>query len=231
MIKLILGIAAITMIFTLGYSQDAFAEETLLGGDRDEYGCIPSAGYTWSEEKQNCIREWEEQDETDEIPRPGIQLASGVLPEDVICKDDLVKMYRYNGNPICVKESSVQKLVDIDFALEDNDVPDRSKFAVGGIAFRGGDSVADDIIVTEFEDGSIKYEWSNGDTQIIWSDGYIKTVVPDEYSSIETPDGIIQWLLSDGRCLTQFTDGTIVKECDDELHESFSKETYEDNEE
>ena len=192
MIKIILGIAVIAIFFTLGYSNDVFA---------------------------------------DEIPRPGIQLASGVTPEDVFCRDDLVKMYRYSGNPICVKESSVQKLVDINFALEDDDVPDRSKFAMGGVAIRGGDSIADDITVTEFEDGSIKYEWSNGDTQIIWPDGYIETVVPDEYTSIETPDGIIQWLLSDGRCLTQFTDGTILKECDDELLESFYKETDEDVEE
>jgi len=30
-----------------------------VGGDRDEYGCIGSAGYVWSTEKQQCIRPWE----------------------------------------------------------------------------------------------------------------------------------------------------------------------------
>jgi hypothetical protein len=35
-------------------------EEQLLGGDRDEHGCIPSAGYSWCEAKQKCIRPWEE---------------------------------------------------------------------------------------------------------------------------------------------------------------------------
>lgn len=30
------------------------------GGDRDAHGCIPSAGYTWCEERQECIRVWEE---------------------------------------------------------------------------------------------------------------------------------------------------------------------------
>lgn len=30
------------------------------GGDRDGHGCIPSAGYSWCEEKQKCLREWEE---------------------------------------------------------------------------------------------------------------------------------------------------------------------------
>lgn len=32
----------------------------LLGGDRDEHGCIPSAGYIWCEKLQKCIRPWEE---------------------------------------------------------------------------------------------------------------------------------------------------------------------------
>ncbi len=32
----------------------------LIGGDKDEHGCIGSAGYTWCEPKQKCLREWEE---------------------------------------------------------------------------------------------------------------------------------------------------------------------------
>ncbi|KKR33108.1 MAG: hypothetical protein UT64_C0015G0020 [Candidatus Falkowbacteria bacterium GW2011_GWF2_39_8] len=31
-----------------------------LGGDRDEHGCIPSAGYSWCESSDRCIRAWEE---------------------------------------------------------------------------------------------------------------------------------------------------------------------------
>jgi hypothetical protein len=31
-----------------------------LGGDRDAHGCIPSAGYSWCEGKQKCLRTWEE---------------------------------------------------------------------------------------------------------------------------------------------------------------------------
>ncbi len=31
----------------------------LLGGDKDEHGCIGSAGYTWSQLKQTCIRSFE----------------------------------------------------------------------------------------------------------------------------------------------------------------------------
>ncbi|MCL6088789.1 MAG: hypothetical protein M1530_01335 [Candidatus Marsarchaeota archaeon] len=30
------------------------------GSDRDSHGCIPSAGYSWCEAKQKCLRSWEE---------------------------------------------------------------------------------------------------------------------------------------------------------------------------
>lgn len=38
------------------------AETTAImpGSDRDAHGCIPSAGYTWCEAKQKCLRTWEE---------------------------------------------------------------------------------------------------------------------------------------------------------------------------
>jgi hypothetical protein len=35
-------------------------QQPILGGDRDEHGCIGSAGYSWCEAKNKCIRIWEE---------------------------------------------------------------------------------------------------------------------------------------------------------------------------
>jgi len=35
--------------------------EPLVGGDKDEHGCIPSAGYTWCEALEKCLRTWEEE--------------------------------------------------------------------------------------------------------------------------------------------------------------------------
>jgi len=32
----------------------------LIGGDRDEHGCLTPAGYSWCETKQKCLRSWEE---------------------------------------------------------------------------------------------------------------------------------------------------------------------------
>lgn len=34
--------------------------ETIVGGDRDEHGCIGSAGYSWCAAKSKCLRSWEE---------------------------------------------------------------------------------------------------------------------------------------------------------------------------
>ena len=34
--------------------------EPIVGGDKDSHGCIGSAGYLWCEEKQKCLRPWEE---------------------------------------------------------------------------------------------------------------------------------------------------------------------------
>lgn len=33
--------------------------EQIIGGERDEHGCLGPAGYSWSEEVGACIREWE----------------------------------------------------------------------------------------------------------------------------------------------------------------------------
>lgn len=36
-------------------------QEILIGGQRDEHGCLGPAGYQWCEPKQKCIRFWEEE--------------------------------------------------------------------------------------------------------------------------------------------------------------------------
>ena len=36
------------------------ATSTLVGGDRDVHGCIGSAGYSWCQVKNKCLRTWEE---------------------------------------------------------------------------------------------------------------------------------------------------------------------------
>ncbi|MEM7136059.1 MAG: hypothetical protein AAF500_05735 [Myxococcota bacterium] len=40
-------------------SAEAAAAPTLPGSDRDEHGCIRSAGYQWCKRTQQCERPWE----------------------------------------------------------------------------------------------------------------------------------------------------------------------------
>merc|ERR1719453_1301997 len=41
-------------------------ERPLLGGTRDENGCLGSAGYSWCEARGECIRHWEMECQTEE---------------------------------------------------------------------------------------------------------------------------------------------------------------------
>lgn len=40
-------------------------QQQMVGNDKDEHGCIGSAGYTWCEVKNKCLRTWEEKCEVD----------------------------------------------------------------------------------------------------------------------------------------------------------------------
>ena len=42
-----------------GNSQNKKNESPAVGSDKDEHGCIASAGYIWSEVQKDCIRLWE----------------------------------------------------------------------------------------------------------------------------------------------------------------------------
>ena len=43
----------------------------LVGADRDEHGCIGSAGYTWSEVRKDCIRLFEDGIRTEAVDGSG----------------------------------------------------------------------------------------------------------------------------------------------------------------
>lgn len=54
-------IALLYVLLTVSCAPKKKAQpETLLGGDRDEHGCIASAGYVWSEVRKDCIRLFEQ---------------------------------------------------------------------------------------------------------------------------------------------------------------------------
>ncbi|QUM82285.1 hypothetical protein HWV01_19365 [Moritella sp. 5] len=47
------------LVLSITACSNSDSESPLIGGDRDEYGCLPSAGYMWCERTQRCERSWE----------------------------------------------------------------------------------------------------------------------------------------------------------------------------
>lgn len=54
----------------------------------------------------------------EDMPSPKSQIDSGVLPEDVLCRNNMELVERSNGNIACVKESSLFKLLQIGWATK-----------------------------------------------------------------------------------------------------------------
>lgn len=69
----------------------------LLGGDRDEHGCIGSAGYSWCEIKQKCLRAWEESCEE-----------GGLKVNESVSSEELGIKVSYYSNPENKTESKVE---------------------------------------------------------------------------------------------------------------------------
>lgn len=63
-IILIVLLAAIFSLFYLFKSNQNAPSQTIksqiVGNDRDTHGCISSAGYSWCEARQLCLRPWEQ---------------------------------------------------------------------------------------------------------------------------------------------------------------------------
>ena len=75
----IVTVVALALILGGVYAYKSFVNESepvvqkdeqsdqLIGGDKDEHGCMLMAGYSWCEAKQKCLREWEEPCEQEEV--------------------------------------------------------------------------------------------------------------------------------------------------------------------
>lgn len=60
---IIIAIAIIVVVVTGYFIFNKFGQNDnnqIIGGDKDEHGCIGSAGYSWCEAKQKCLRTFEE---------------------------------------------------------------------------------------------------------------------------------------------------------------------------
>jgi len=88
-------------------------EEPLVGNDRDEHSCIGSAGYSWCEAKQKCLRIWEEECPAEVLgvnssissEELGIKVSYYSNPENKTgAKAEGQRIYFYMNGPITVSD-------------------------------------------------------------------------------------------------------------------------------
>jgi hypothetical protein len=65
----------------------------LIGGQKDEHGCLTPAGYSWCEAKQKCLRIWEEDCPSDSVAAKGtiegsLGYPSEGIPSMEICAEE-----------------------------------------------------------------------------------------------------------------------------------------------
>lgn len=78
--------------------------QAIVGNDRDAHGCIGSAGYSWCEQKQKCLRPWEESCTEGSIS-PTIdetEALAGTIKQELIAK------HGESANSLTVKATEVQ---------------------------------------------------------------------------------------------------------------------------
>jgi putative hemolysin len=68
--------------------------QKLIGGDKDAHGCLIAAGYSWCEDKQKCIRVWEENCTT------SCACPAGYRQEGEVCNPEC-----YYSTPKCLSPS------------------------------------------------------------------------------------------------------------------------------
>lgn len=62
-LKILLIVAGLVIIGVAVYLTFKFynKDRGMPGSDQDEHGCIGSAGYSWCQAKEKCLRSWEEE--------------------------------------------------------------------------------------------------------------------------------------------------------------------------
>jgi len=84
-IVLIIVSLLITAFFIFKQKKSSSSENppnNIVGGDKDQHGCIGSAGYSWCETKGKCLRTWEEACDETINKSCGIQNCNGL---NIVC--------------------------------------------------------------------------------------------------------------------------------------------------
>jgi len=83
---------------------DEVPKEQLVGNDEDEHGCKASAGYSWCEIKQKCLRTWEEKCEKEIIEEVEVKVEKKVEEsvKEAVTRI-LTKKYNWDKNKVSVQ--------------------------------------------------------------------------------------------------------------------------------
>ena len=99
-------------------SNSAFAEETTVNAtdtiDMTESSNSTSTETTTTESNSTSTEDETmvvEDEMTESIPSPLKQIKEGIVPENVVCKEGLGLVFKLNGQPACVKTTSIEKLI------------------------------------------------------------------------------------------------------------------------
>lgn len=63
---LLIVIVALLLAFCINPNN----EKKVIGGDKDEHGCLIGAGYSWNETEEKCVREWSNESDRYQIINP-----------------------------------------------------------------------------------------------------------------------------------------------------------------
>jgi len=99
--KIIITVLVIAVLVAVGFIVYRYstAPVNLVGSDRDQHGCIGSAGYSWCEAKQKCLRAWEEKCEASVKTSRLSQAQARAIAEKICIKaGETLKPGSYNEN-------------------------------------------------------------------------------------------------------------------------------------
>jgi hypothetical protein len=131
--------SSLLMIFTFNESEGQI-KKLPLGGDRDEHGCIPSAGYSWCASANKCIRPWEELCESDiNFSKTGVAIkeSSKVNGENLYIlyeepgKPALRAKLLFNEKSLCGDET--HKIICMALSVSDYGLTNGRKIEIKGI--------------------------------------------------------------------------------------------------
>lgn len=139
-VAVVLAIAGGWYFYSKYFTDNSTDQAQIIGGDKDEGGCLIGAGYSWCESKQKCLRVWEEKCDPGFIKKGNI--TSATADES---KNEWLLVYEEPGkpalnNPLVFIESSVCYLTD------------GTQSPCSDIKFKSGDNVE---ISGDIKDGKV----------------------------------------------------------------------------